>query len=440
MSRPPKKKISKKKLFKEPLQSPKGMHDIVFPQTIYFSKLENICDDLADFFGYQKIEVPVVENKILFEHGVGVGTDIVDKEMYTFQTKGGDWLSLRPEFTSGIIRAYIQNGMQNWPEPVKLWSWGPLFRYENPQSGRYRQFWQADFEYLGSLDPVVDAEVILLAQKITRAFGIKQSFVEINSIGCSDCRQDYKKSLKQYYHSKTRKLCSDCRTRFKKNILRLLDCKNESCLVLRQGAPEILNHLCKDCSLHFRKVIEYLDTAGISYSLNPFLVRGLDYYNRTVFELKPGTPELGAESQSLLAGGRFDYLTKLLAGPETPACGFAIGVERMVELMADKNFEPEASVFLCQIGETAKSKLLPMLDEFKKAKIKIGFDLGRDSLKAQLKSADRLKASLALILGQDEAIHEKIILRDMKTGVQETLNLENIAEQVKKRLAKLSKL
>ena len=366
MSRPPKKKTSKKKFFKEPLQSPKGMHDIVFPQTVYFSKLENICEDLADFFGYQKIEVPVLESKLLFEHGVGIGTDIVDKEMYTFQTKGGDWLSLRPEFTSGVIRAYIQNGMSNWPEPVK-------------------------------------------------AFGIKQSFVEINSIGCSDCRQDYKKALKQYYHSKTRKLCPDCKMRFKNNILRLLECKNESCVNLRQGAPEILNYLCKDCSSHFRKVIEYLDIAGVTYSLNSFLVRGLDYYNRTVFELKPGTPELGADSPSLLGGGRFDYLTKLLAGPDTPACGFAIGVERMVELMADKNLEAEVDVYLCQIG----------------------FDLGRDSLKAQLTSADRLKAPLTLILGQDEAVHEKIILRDMKTGVQETLNLENIAEQVKKRLAKL---
>ena len=437
MSRPPKKKTSKKKFFKEPLQSPKGMHDIVFPQTVYFSKLENICEDLADFFGYQKIEVPVLESKLLFEHGVGIGTDIVDKEMYSFQTKGDDWLSLRPEFTSGIIRAYIQNGMQNLPEPVRLWSWGPLFRYENPQSGRYRQFWQADFEYLGSANPVVDAEVILLAQKIVRAFGIKQSFVEINSIGCSDCRQDYKKALKQYYHSKTRKLCPDCKMRFKNNILRLLECKNASCVNLRQGAPEILNYLCKDCSSHFRKVIEYLDIAGVTYSLNSFLVRGLDYYNRTVFELKPGTPELGADSPSLLGGGRFDYLTKLLAGPDTPACGFAIGVERMVELMADKNLEAEVDVYLCQIGDTARGKLLSMLDEFKKSRIKIGFDLGRDSLKAQLTSADRLKAPLTLILGQDEAVHEKIILRDMKTGVQETLNLENIAEQVKKRLAKL---
>ncbi len=437
MSRPPKKRVSKKKVFKEPLQSPKGVHDVIFPETVYFSKLENICEDLAEFFGYQKIEVPVIENKLLFEHGVGVGTDIVDKEMYTFQTRGGDWLSLRPEFTSGIIRAYIQNGMNNWPEPVKLWTWGPLFRYENPQSGRYRQFWQADFEFLGSANPVVDAEVIMLAQKITKAFGVKSSFIEINSMGCSECRQDYRRALKQYYHSKTRKLCPDCKVRFKKNILRLLDCKIETCEVLKSGAPEILNYLCKDCSSHFRKVIEYLDGMNISYSLNPFLVRGLDYYNRTVFELKPGNFEPDTEAQSLLGGGRFDYLAKLLAGPETPACGFAIGVERMVDLVADKNLEQEVDVYLVQIGDTARAKLLSMLDDFKKARIKIGFDLGRDSLKAQLKSADRLKAPLALILGQDEAVHEKIILRDMKTGVQESLNLVNLAEQVKKRLAKL---
>ncbi|KKT87720.1 MAG: Histidine-tRNA ligase [Parcubacteria group bacterium GW2011_GWB1_45_10] len=437
MSRPLKKISSKKRVFKEPLQAPKGVHDVIFPETVYFSKLEKICEELGEFFGYQKIEVPVIENKLLFEHGVGIDTDIVEKETYSFQTKGGDWLSLRPEFTSGIIRSYIQNGMDSWPQPVKLWTWGPLFRYENPQAGRYRQFWQADFEFLGSENPVTDAEVILLATKIVKAFGIKSSFIEINSIGCPECRGNYRKALKAYYRSKTRKLCPDCRSRLKKNVLRLLDCKNEGCLTLKKEAPEIMNYLCKDCSSHFRKVIEYLDGLNIAYVLNPFLVRGLDYYNRTVFELKPGMPETGQDAPSLLGGGRFDYLAKLLSGPETPACGFAIGVERMVEMISNKNFEPEVDVYLCQIGDTARGKLLGMLEEFRKARLKIGFDLGRDSLKAQLTSADRLKAPFALILGQEEVLREKIIFRDMKTGVQESLNLENLAEQIKKRLAKL---
>lgn len=437
MSRPPKKKIRKKKLFKEPLQSPKGTHDIFYPEILHFTRLERICSELAEFFGYKRIEVPVIENKALFEHGVGIGTDIVDKETYTFQTKGGDWLSLRPEFTSGIVRSYIQNSMDNWPEPVKLWSWGPLFRYENPQAGRYRQFWQADFEFFGPLDPIVDAELILLATKIVKIFGIKQSFVEINSIGCPECRANYRKVLKQYYHTKTRKLCSDCKVRFKKNILRLLDCKNETCQEIKKGAPEILNYLCKDCSSHFQKVIEYLDLLGIAYILNPQLVRGLDYYNRTVFELKAGLAEDAAKAPALLGGGRFDYLMKLLSGPDVPACGFAIGVERMIELAANKEENEDVDVYLAQIGDSARHKLIVLLEEFRKAKIKIGFDLARDSLKAQLKSADRLDAPFALILGQEEVLHDKIIIRDMKSSLQETINLADVVEEVKKRLAKL---
>ncbi len=433
----------KAKPLKQALQAPKGVHDIFPPEVFYFEKLEDCCRELADFYGYKRIEIPVIEPKVLFEQSVGVGTDIVDKEMYTLQTKGGDWLALRPEGTAGVVRAYIQNSMFNWPQPVKLWYWGPMFRYENPQAGRYRQFWQAGFEYLGSDNPVVDAEVISLALKITKKFGIKDIYVEINSIGCPECRQTYKRALKQYYRSKLRKVCLDCRQRYKKNPLRLLDCKSEPCLSFKKQAPEILDYLCKDCNAHFKKVLGYLDNLSIPYLLNPYLVRGLDYYSRTVFELKTAMKKSGQENifedkesfVSFVGGGRYDYLIKLLAGPDTPACGFATGVERMVDLVRkEEEKNPEVDIYLVQIGDLARVKLLQLLDDFKKSKIKVGFDLGRDSLKAQLKSADRLGARYTLILGQEEALHNKIIIRDMKTGIQETAPTEKLVEVIKKQL------
>lgn len=425
-----------RKALKHPVPILKGMHDIVPPDSALFERLHELTKEVADLYGYSYIEVPVLEMQELFRKNIGTTTDIVQKEMYAFKTRGGDEVALRPEFTAGQVRAYITNGMANWPQPVKIWCWGPLFRYENPQAGRYRQFWQIDFEYFTSAEPVVDAEVMQTGVELLRGFGLKDVYVELNSIGCWECRDIYLKELKNYYRAKKRKLCLDCKNRFNKNILRLLDCKNEQCQPFKAEAPQILDFLCKDCRDHFRKVLEYCEEIKLSYVLNPFLVRGLDYYNRTVFEFfTKGTD--GSGSLALGGGGRFDYSVQLLAGPETPACGFALGVERIVEVLKKdlKNIpEPTADVYFVQIGEAARLRILNAVNKFRHCRIKIGFDLGRESLKAQLKSADRLKAKFAVIVGEKEVFDKTFILRDMGSGIQETFPIDKLLDVLRDRV------
>lgn len=446
---------AKKEKTQKIFQSPKGMHDIFGKDTDLFGELRVAASSCARAYGYQYIELPVIEDRDLFVRSVGVGTDIVDKEMYTLKTQGGDTLALRPEFTAGIARAYMQNGMQNMPQPVKLWAWGPAFRHDNPQAGRYRQFWQADFELFGADHPIADVEVIQLAVKLAEDYGVKDICVYVNSIGCTECRGQYRKALKTYYRSKTRKLCPDCKRRLSTNALRLLDCKNEQCLLIKKEAPETTEYLCKNCSDHFKKVLTFLDEAKIGYFLDPYLVRGLDYYNRTVFELKSArggqaqlTPE-GAqlpeakEPLSFGGGGRYDYLMKMLGGADTPAVGFALGVDRMVELVRDekiRNARVEPNVYLVQIGDTARAEVLRLIEELRLQDIKVFFDLSRDSLKAQLRSADREQSSYAMIIGQKEVLDQEVILRDMQTGIQESIPYAKLIEVVKARMKQKTKI
>lgn len=438
-------------------QAPKGMHDIFGKDTELFDGLRQTAASCAAAYGYQYIELPVIEDRDLFVRSVGVGTDIVDKEMYTLKTQGGDMLALRPEFTAGIARAYMQNGMQNMPQPVKIWAWGPAFRHDNPQAGRYRQFWQADFEFFGADHPVADAEVIQLAVKLAESYGIKDICVYVNSIGCTECRGNYRKALKTYYRSKSRKLCPDCKRRLSTNVLRLLDCKNESCMLIKKEAPETTEYLCKNCSDHFKKVLTFLDEAKIGYFLDPYLVRGLDYYNRTVFELKSAyvppqpapaageVPALPAEQKEPLSfggGGRYDYLMKMLGGPDTPAVGFALGVDRMVELTREeklKNAKSEPNLYLVQIGDAARMESLRLIEELRSQNVKVFFDLSRDSLKAQLRSADREQSAYALIIGQKEVLDQEVILRDMQTGIQESIPYAKLIETVKARMKQKTK-
>ncbi len=432
-------------------QAPKGMHDILGQDALLFDDLRSVAGAFADSYGYQYIELPVLEDRELFVRSVGVGTDIVDKEMYVVRTQGGDALALRPEFTAGIVRAYIQNGMQNLPQPVKAWTFGPAFRHDNPQAGRYRQFWQADFEFFGADHPIADAEVIQFAVKLSEGFGIPDVCVYINTIGCAECRGQYRKALKAYYRSKSRKLCSDCKRRLKTNPLRLLDCKNETCVMIRKNAPETLEYLCKDCSDHFRKVLGFLDDAKIGYFLDPYLVRGLDYYNRTVFELKSGNQrrqesaetdgfEQNAPAREPLSfggGGRYDYLMKLLGGQDTPAVGFALGVDRMVDLAREeraKAFKTGPNVYLVQIGDAARMQALRLIEELRTHGIAARFDLSRDSLKAQLRNADREQSAYALIIGQKEVLDNAVILRDMQTGIQESVLMHKLLETLAARL------
>lgn len=422
-------------------QSPIGMHDVLPEDQKYFEKIYDVASRICDFYGFEKIDTPIPEDTELFARGIGSATDIVKKELFSFRTKGGDLLSLRPEATAPIVRSYIEHGMQNRPQPVKLWCFGPFFRYERPQADRYRQFWQFDCEVIGEENPVRDAQIIQITYNILQELKLKNLIVEVNSIGDSQCRPYYKKLLASYFRSREASLCSDCKRRLRENVLRILDCKEEKCQPVKAAAPQILDHLCDECSLHFKEVLEYLEEVEIPYNLNPYLVRGLDYYTKTVFEVFSETKVAeGVSQNSLGGGGRYDKLVKLLGGKETPAAGVAIGIDRVINFMKEQDIklaEPaEIQIFLAQLGGLARRKSLHILEDFRKAKIKVAESFGRDSLKAQLNRANIMGAKYALIIGQQEALEGKIIIRNMGTGKQETVRIEKLVQTMKRRLKK----
>jgi len=438
---------------KPKFQSPTGMHDILPGDQKYFYEIYKTVKSIADFYKFGEITTPIIEQAELFSRGIGISTDVVKKQMYTFRTKGGEWVALRPEGTASVVRAYIEHGMHTYPQPVKLWYFGPFFRYERPQAGRYRQFWQFGFEVIGESNPVVDAQVILIFYKILEALKFKNLIIHVNSIGDSQCRPYYKRLLMNYLKSHQSSLCADCRRRIKENPLRVLDCKEERCQRIVSSAPQILDHLCKDCHDHFKEVLEYLDDLGLPYHLDPYLARGLDYYTRTVFEIFPGqekedTINAKGDNQkervlttpALVGGGRYDGLVKILGGKETPAFGAAAGVERIIEMMKVAKIKPsrhqKPKIFLAQLGKKAKRKTLKLIEEFRKVKVPVAFALSKDSLKAQLKLADRFGVKYTLILGQQEVVEGKVIIRDMGTGKQKTTAIKNVVREMKKKVSK----
>lgn len=418
-------------------QSPTGMHDLFEEDLRYFQKIEKVCQDMADFYGFQKIETPILEDTRLFEKGTGATTDIVQRQMFSFRTRGGDQLTLRPEETPAIARAYIQQGMQSLLKPVNLWHSGPFFRYERPQAGRYRQFYSFGFESLGVAAPVIDAQIIQIFYNILETLDFGNLIIEVNSIGDSQCRPYYKKTLVSYLRSRRTSLCSDCKRRLRENPLRVLDCKQEKCQRVAKGAPQIIDHLCKECHDHFKNVLEFLEELELPYSLNPYLVRGLDYYTKTVFEIFDNTEE-GRAQGALVGGGRYDDLIKMLGGKETPACGGACGIERVVNLMKSKpkgvSKIPGAKIFLAQVGQLPKRKALRLFEEFRKAKIKVATAFDKDSLSSQLKLADKLKVPYSLILGQKEALEGEIIIREMASGKQKTVSIKRVVKEMKKKI------
>ena len=422
---------------KAKFQSPTGMHDILPQDQKYFRKIYDVVEDIASFYQFEKIDTPIAEDTKLFLKGIGIATDIVKKQMFTFRTKGGDSLTLRPEGTAPVARAYIEEGMQNLPQPVKLWYFGPFFRHEHTQTGRYRQFWQFGLEVLGEKSAVIDAQVILIFYNILKNLKFKNLIVEVNNIGDYQCRPYYKKILINYFRSRESSLCPDCRRRIRENPLRVLDCKEEKCQPIKAQAPQILDHLCEECHAHFKELLEFLDELEIPYQLNPYLVRGLDYYTKTVFEISDGTEE-GKQQGALVGGGRYDTLVKILGGRDTPGCGGAGGIERIINLMKLKKVSLEThhepQFFLAQLGQLARRKSLKVFEDFRKANIDAVESFGRDSLKAQLAKSDKVGARYTLILGQKEALEGTIIVRDMKTGRQETLKLEKVVSEMKKRL------
>jgi len=429
---------------KTKFQSLTGMHDILPEDQVYFHKVQKSVENIANYYTFQKIETPILEDTEVFSKAVGTSTDIVGKEMYTFRTKGGDLVSLRPEGTAPIMRSYLEHGMHNLPQPVKLWYIGPFFRYERPQAGRFRQFHQFGFEALGEKNPSVDGQIIQMSYDVLKELGFKNLTIEVNSIGDSECRPYFKKILTSYFRSRRSSLCSDCQRRLKENPLRILDCKEEKCQRVKASAPQIIDHLCKDCHAHFKQVLEFLDELELPYTLNPYLVRGLDYYTKTVFEIveKSLPAQEGEETVTvgtLIGGGRYDNLAKLMGGRDTPSCGCAGGIERIISLIKARDIKlakkPEgAKIFLAQLGQMAKRKSLKLFEEFREAKIPVAESFSKDSLKSQLRAADKLGIKYVLIFGQKEALENFVTLRDMETGTQKEIQLDKVVKEMQAKI------
>src|SRR3989344_3560932 len=425
---------------KPKLQTLTGMRDILPDEQVYFKKIQKSVESITHYYDFKRIDTPILEQAEVFSKGTGLTTDIVQKEMYTFRTKGGDLVALRPEFTPGIARSYIENGMYNLPQPVKVWTMGPLFRHERPQAGRYRQFFQFDIEALGDKSASIDGQIIQMSYDILKELSFKNITIEVNSIGDSECKPYFKKILTTYFRSRKSTLCSDCQRRLKENPLRILDCKEEKCQRVKAGAPQIIDHLCENCHAHFKQVLEFLDELELPYTLNPYLVRGLDYYTKTVFEIVEKT-ENGTTQGSLVGGGRYDNLVKILGGRDVPACGAAGGVDRIVNLMKTREMKPDkkevkTEIFLAQLGQLAKRKSLKLFEEFRAAKIPVAESFSKDSLRTQLNTANKMGIKWVLIFGQKEALEDFITLRDMDTGVQKEIKLNKVVEEMEQKINK----
>ncbi len=428
----------------KPRYSPRllrGMRDILPEDQIVREYLVKKMIKLSKAYGFKKIITPILEERALFEKSTGMATDIVEKQMYQFTDRGGKKVILRPEFTPSIVRAYIEHGMFNMTQPLKFFYYGPVFRYERPQAGRYRQFYQFGLEVLGSESPLIDAEIILFSQVLFQNLGIQTS-IQINSLGCLDCRTLYKEELLKYLRSQSKGLCPDCQKRLIKNPLRVLDCKMPQCQEITHQAPQLINFLCPNCKKHFTKVLECLDEANVAYVLNPYLVRGLDYYTRTVFELWPAVSEgeEGAKPSQIAlgGGGRYDTLVESLGGRETSATGLSYGIERIInEIKIQKVWVSRGKcpqVFFAQIGESAARQALRIFNDLQGRGIRIVENFAKTSLKSQMKIAAEMGVKLTLILGQQETKDKTIVIRDMKTGNQEKVDVSKLFEELKKRL------
>lgn len=427
--------MEKKKTNKGPMSSVKGMRDIIDSQYYQFQGFFEKAQEIAVYYGFKPIETPIVEIEDVFTSSIGEGTDIVDKEMYTLKTKGGDHLSLRPEHTAGIMRSYIEHGMQTLPQPVMFYSYGPVFRHDNPQKGRYRQFWQFDMDVIGSDKSILDALVIKTAWTILTEAGATDLSIDINSIGDKECRNSYIRELVSFYKKNINILPAIDRERLKTNPLRILDSKEERTIELNQNAPESISHLCPNCKKHFKEVLEYLEETGIPYSINKCLVRGLSYYSRTVIEIVQEDKETGKKI-AITGGGRYDYLGKQLGSKkDVPAVGISIGVDRIVEAPWFAKLSPriikKPKIYFIQLGFDAKLKSLNVIEILRKGKIPIAQSISKDNLGAQLAIAEKLGMEYAIIFGQKEAIENSVIFRDMSNRSQETVKITKLLEYIK---------
>jgi histidyl-tRNA synthetase len=408
-------------------QAPKGTKDVLPDESYKWHYVEGMIREVTRLFGYKEVRTPTFEHTELFERGVGDTTDVVQKEMYTFIDKGGRSITLKPEGTAGAVRAYIEGRLYAQPQPVKMYYITPVFRYEKPQAGRLREHHQFGVEVFGAPDASVDAEVISLAAALFERLNIKNLELNINSIGCPNCRPRYHQALKEYLSEQLDELCSNCRQRFDRNPLRILDCKEEKCRQVVASVPVILDFLCDECRAHFESLKRYLDAADISYKVNPMIVRGLDYYTKTVFEFI--SRDIGAQG-TVCGGGRYDGLVGLCGGPETPGAGFGMGIERLLLVMENQGVEiPQPSnldVMFITVGDEARFKAFKLVKDLRLRGISADMDHVGRSIKAQFKYADKLKVPRVCVIGEDELRQGCVKIRDMASGQEETVPVNEI--------------
>lgn len=419
------------------MKAPRGTRDLLPEDCVKWLYVEGVFRETCERFGYREIRTPTFEHTELFQRGIGEATDIVEKEMYTFEDKSGRSITLKPEGTAPVVRAYIEHKLFNNPLPAKFFYISPCFRYERPQAGRQREFHQFGIEAFGSPNPLIDVEVIALAVLFLEQLGLSQLEVHINSIGCKSCREDYKRQLKDFLNKRKDFLCETCLIRLDKNPLRILDCKNDKCRKVLENAPVILDFLCDDCREHFEQVKRDLTAVGIKYKVDPGIVRGLDYYTKTVFEII--SEVLGAQS-TICGGGRYDDLIEECGGPPTPAAGFGIGVERLILLLEAKRLLKIAAwdmdVFIALTGEEQRDYGLRLLYDLRRNGFSAEMDTMDRSLKAQLKYASKIPAKYVFIIGEEEVKTGKITLKDLSSGWQEKLPLEEAKAFLKNKTGK----
>jgi histidyl-tRNA synthetase len=421
---------------KQQFQSIRGMYDLLPGQTARYDAIAGAFAQVSRNSGYGRIEPPLVEDTAVFVRAVGQETDVVSKEMYTFSDRSKKSITLRPEATAGVVRAFIEHGMTSLPQPVKLYYQGPMFRYDRPQAGRQRQFFQYGVEVFGEVSASIDAQVISLGMRFFRQIGLQNISLQINSIGDEVCRPKYKAALVEYLQGHVKHLGEDDKARLETNPMRILDSKDPKTKAIVEDAPQLLNFLCDDCQKHFAGVLEYLDSLGIRYELNPQLVRGLDYYSRTVFEFYG---EREGSQASLGGGGRYDALVELLGGPKTPAVGFALGAERvLLELEAAEISQVDTNdkrVYVASLGEPARLAAFGLIEALLDSGIAVSGAVDRDGIGSQLERAHKLGVKYALIIGQKEVQEGIILLRDMLTGAQESIAVDDIARELGQRFS-----
>jgi len=408
----------------------KGFNDILTGEVEKWQHIEAVARKVFELYGFAEIRVPILEKTELFARSIGDATDIVEKEMYSFVDKGGNQVTMRPEGTAGVMRAFIEHKLHAADPVAKLYYMGPMFRYERPQKGRYRQFHQIGAEVTGVMGPVIDAQVLTMLCHFFAELGLTEPRLEINSLGCPECRPAYREALKEFLRARLEFLCDDCKRRFETNPLRVLDCKATGCKEATVGAPSVLDYLDNGCAEHFSRTRYYLEEAGTAYVVNPRMVRGLDYYTRTTFELV--TTLLGAQS-AVAAGGRYDGLIPDLGGPQLPGIGFAMGVERVALLLAEQDFKKRPDLFIAAIGNAAQELAFGLMCALQRLNVSVEIDYEGKSLKSQMRRSDKFNARFTLIIGEEEIAKGRAMLKNMDAGNQEEVPLikEEIAGKLK---------